>query len=116
MEDVPTAQLRASLSTQLLSETDRAELVLVDTIVESIVLGALFVEARQALALILDTLACVATLERLTAHRHNRFFFLHLGVASVDQNLFRFFFLVVLDVILFGKDKVELTDLDLNLF
>ena len=86
MEDVSAAELGTGLSTQLLSETNRTELVLMDVIEESIVLGTCLVQAWQALALILDTLACMATVERLSAYRDLWLFFVHLSVASVDQD------------------------------
>ena len=62
VENVPARQSGARLSSKLLSVADGAELILVDSIKVTDSFSAVFIEARKALALVLNALAGVAAL------------------------------------------------------
>ena len=62
VEDVPTGQSGAGLIAELLGVADRAEFVLSHALKVASCLGAVPVQARHALALLLDSFASVAAL------------------------------------------------------
>ena len=62
VEDVSTRQLSASFAAKLRRIADCTELVFVGSIEVAGGFGAAGLEARQALALVGDTLACMATI------------------------------------------------------
>ena len=62
VKNVPARQPGARLSSKLLCVTDRAKLFLVDSIIVTDSFGAVFIEARETLALVFNALAGVAAL------------------------------------------------------
>ena len=85
VENVTAAESGASLSTKLSGVADTAKLVSVDTTLVVLVCAVL-VEAGEALALTLDTVACVTALMNLVAGGNDALIFYISVNASVDHN------------------------------
>ena len=85
VENVTAAQSGASLSTELSGVADAAQLVSVDTALVVLV-STVFVEAGEAVALTLDTVACVAACVNLVASGNDALIFYISVNASVDHN------------------------------